>query len=62
MESTRSLQGKRIWGTCGLLRSTAIISAGIIGTPDNDFGVWCVDVMEYPERYEGKAVPSGAAF
>jgi len=28
----------------------------IIDIPDNDFGVWYVDVMEHPERYEGKAI------
>ena len=28
----------------------------VIEIPDNDFGVWYVDVMEHPERYEGKTV------
>lgn len=28
----------------------------IIDIPDDDFGVWYVDVMEHPERYAGKAI------
>ena len=28
----------------------------VIDIPDDDFGVWYVDVMEHPERYVGKAV------
>ena len=32
------------------------LSAEVIDIPDDDFGVWYVDVMEHPERYEGKAV------
>ncbi len=28
----------------------------VIEIPDDDFGVWYVDVMEHPERYEGKAI------
>ena len=28
----------------------------VIDLPDDDFGVWYVDVMEHPERYEGKAI------
>ena len=32
------------------------LSQDIIEIPDDDFGVWYVDVMEHPERYEGKAV------
>ena len=28
----------------------------VIDIPDDDFGVWYVDVMEHPERYEGKTV------
>ena len=32
------------------------LNQDIIDIPDDDFGVWYVDVMEHPERYEGKAV------
>ena len=32
----------------------------VIGIPDDDFGVWYVDVMEHPERYEGKTVRAKA--
>lgn len=32
------------------------LDQNIIDIPDDDFGVWYVDVMEHPERYEGKAV------
>ncbi len=32
------------------------LSQDVIEIPDGDFGVWYVDVMEHPERYEGKAV------
>ena len=28
----------------------------VIDIPDDDFGVWYVDVMDHPERYEGKTV------
>ena len=28
----------------------------IIDIPDDDFGVWYVDVMDHPDRYEGKTV------
>ena len=28
----------------------------VIVIPDDDFGVWYVDVMEHPQRYEGKTV------
>lgn len=28
----------------------------VIKIPDDDFGIWYVDVMEHPERYEGKAI------
>ena len=28
----------------------------IIEIPDDDYGVWFVDVMDHPERYEGKQV------
>ncbi len=28
----------------------------VIDIPDDDFGVWYVDVMEHPERYEGKTI------
>ena len=32
------------------------LNQDIIDIPDDDFGVWYVDVMEHPERYEGKAI------
>lgn len=32
------------------------LSAPVIDIPDEDFGVWYVDVMEHTERYAGKAV------
>ena len=32
------------------------LSQDVIDIPDDDFGVWYVDVMEHPQRYEGKAV------
>ena len=32
------------------------LSQDVIDLPDDDFGVWYVDVMENPERYEGKAI------
>lgn len=32
------------------------LSQDVIDIPDDDFGVWYVDVMEHPERYDGKAV------
>ena len=28
----------------------------IIDIPDDDYGVWYVDVMDHPERYDGKLV------
>ena len=28
----------------------------VIDIPDDDFGIWYVDVMDHPERYEGRAV------
>ena len=28
----------------------------VIDIPDDDFGVWYVDVMDHPERYDGKLV------
>ncbi len=28
----------------------------VIHIPDDDFGVWYVDVMEHPKRYDGKAI------
>ena len=30
------------------------LSAPVIDIPDDDFGVWYVDVMDHPQRYEGK--------
>ena len=32
----------------------------VIEIPDDDFGVWYVDVMEHPERYEGKVIRAKA--
>ena len=32
------------------------LNQDVIDIPDDDFGVWYVDVMEHPERYEGKAI------
>ena len=32
------------------------LSQETIDIPDDDFGVWYVDVMDHPERYEGKLV------
>ena len=32
------------------------LTQDVIVIPDDDFGVWYVDVMEHPERYEGKTV------
>lgn len=32
------------------------LSQDIIDIPDDDYGVWYVDAMEHPERYEGKKV------
>ena len=32
------------------------LSQDVIVIPDDDFGVWYVDVMEHPQRYEGKTV------
>ena len=28
----------------------------VIEIPDDDFGIWYVDAMEHPERYDGKAI------
>ena len=28
----------------------------VIEIPDDDFGIWYVDVMDHPERYEGKTI------
>ncbi len=36
------------------------LSQDIIEIPEDDFGVWYVDVMEHPERYEGKAIRATA--
>ena len=32
------------------------LSQDVVEIPDEDFGVWYVDVMDHPERYEGKLV------
>ena len=32
------------------------LTQDVIVIPDDDFGVWYVDVMEHPQRYEGKAI------
>ena len=32
------------------------MSQEVIDIPDDDFGVWYVDVMDHPERYQGKLV------
>ena len=32
------------------------LTQDVIDIPDGDFGVWYVDVMEHPERYEDKAI------
>ena len=32
------------------------LTQDVIVIPDDDFGVWYVDVMEHPQRYEGKTV------
>ena len=32
------------------------LSQDVIDIPDEDFGVWYVDVMDHPERYDGKLV------
>ena len=32
------------------------LTQDVIVVPDDDFGVWYVDVMEHPQRYEGKTV------
>ena len=32
------------------------MSQEVIDIPDDDFGVWYVDVMDHPERYDGKLV------
>ena len=32
------------------------LTQDVIDIPDDDFGIWYVDVMEHPERYEGKTV------
>ena len=33
-----------------------LFRSDVIDIPDGDFGVWYVDVMEHPERYEDKAI------
>lgn len=30
------------------------LTADVVDIPDEDFGVWYVDVMDHPERYDGK--------
>ena len=32
------------------------LTADVIDIPDEDFGVWYVDVMEHTQRYEGKVI------
>lgn len=32
------------------------LTLDVIDVPDEDYGVWYVDVMEHPERYQGKLV------
>ncbi len=32
------------------------LSQPVIDIPDEDFGVWYVDVMDHPQRYEGKTI------
>lgn len=32
------------------------LSQDVIEIPDDDFGVWYVDVMDHPQRYDGKTV------
>jgi len=32
------------------------LTADVVEVPDEDFGVWYVDVMDHPDRYEGKLV------
>ena len=32
------------------------LSQDVIDIPDDDFGVWYVDVMDHPDRYDGKLV------
>ncbi len=32
------------------------LTQDVIDIPDDDFGVWYVDVMDHPERYDGKLV------
>jgi len=32
------------------------LSGGVVEIPDEDFGVWYVDVMDHPERYKGKVL------
>ena len=32
------------------------LSGEVVDIPDDDYGLWYVDVMEHPERYEGKIV------
>lgn len=32
------------------------LDQGVIDIPDEDFGVWYVDVMDHPDRYQGKTV------
>ena len=37
------------------------LTQNVIVIPDDDFGVWYVDVMEHPQRYEGKTVRARTA-
>lgn len=32
------------------------LSREVVDIPDDDYGIWFVDVMDHPERYEGKTV------
>ncbi len=32
------------------------LTAEVIDIPDDDYGVWYVDVMDHPERYDGKLI------
>lgn len=36
------------------------LSADVISVPDEDFGVWYIDVMDHPQRYEGKLIRTRA--
>ena len=35
------------------------LSQDLIDVPDDDFGVWYVDVMDHPDRWAGKMVHMG---